>query len=174
MLFRSTYGNGSIFEDYVYDDAVLDAIWKTWSQKELTPGNFWYGISEHTDSYGRKYYTYTITSFIAKPDGSNNIVIPRMIKNVYYKGKTVDTVLKEIGKDSFRNRYLEHVKIKGYGSPSYVRIGDRAFSNNLNLYSFYARTNETDASFIRIGGGAFSNDIRFSRIDISSSGTTRN
>ena len=165
------YGDGSRPGGDIYDDAVVDVIWKTWSKKELTSGDISYNVSEHTDSYGRKYYTYKINYFIVEPDSSNDIVIPRVLKNAYYKGKTVDAVLEEIGDYSFSNRYLEYVRVKGYnnaGAYIPVRIGKKAFYYNWGLWSFYALKSETDAVFSEIGDEAFRNAGNLRTIDISS------
>ena len=169
------YGIGEFLDawtkrDYIHDDAVVDAIWKTEKKYELKSSDLSYTTYEHTDTYGRKYYTYKINKYYTEPDGARYIVIPRVLKDAYYKGKLVDAVLEEIGYHSFRNRHLNSVSIKGYGNVGEyipIKIGAGAFYDNKMLVNFLAK-DETDASFSEIGEEAFRGIYFFHNIKIRS------
>ena len=121
-------------------------------------------------TYGRKYYTYKINTYYTGPDEARYIVIPRVIKDAYYKGKRVNAVLEEIGGYSFRNRHLSSVSIKGYGNVGEyipIKIGTRAFFDNKDLIDFLAKDG-TDASFSEIGEEAFCGIYFFHDIKIYS------
>ena len=97
-------------------------------------------------------------------------MIPRVLKNAYYKGKRVDAVLEEIGGYSFGNRHLGSVSIKGYGNVGEyipIKIGKRAFYDNKMLVNFSAK-DETDANFSEIGEEAFRGIYFFHDIKIRS------
>ena len=169
------YGNGEFLDtltkrDYIHDDAVVDAIWKTDKKYELGTSDFSYSTYEHTDTYGRKYYTYRINTYYKGPDDSRNIVIPRVLKDAYHKGKSVNAVLEEIGGYSFRNKHLSSVSIKGYGNVGGyipIKIGAGVFYGNNGLVNFLAK-DETDASFSEIGEEAFRGIYFFHNIKIRS------
>ena len=81
------------------EDEVWDAVWLNYGEKTLDKYDIFYIVSEHTDNYGRKYYTYKITDFLLKPDTGMHVIIPRTMK-VWYKGEEKDAVEATCGWES--------------------------------------------------------------------------
>ena len=75
---------GRTEHELVEKDEVWDAVWLNYGEKTLDKYDIFYIVSEHTDNYGRKYYTYKITDFLLKPDTGMHVIIPRTMK-VWYK-----------------------------------------------------------------------------------------
>ena len=70
---------GRTEHELVEKDEVWDAVWLNYGEKTLDGTNINYEVFEHTDAYGRKYYTYKIINFSLNPDTAQNIIIPRTV-----------------------------------------------------------------------------------------------
>ena len=152
---------------------MLFRSWLNYGEKTLDGTNINYEVFEHTDAYGRKYYTYKIINFSLNPDTAQNIIIPRTMK-VWYKLEQKDAILEEIGSEVFLNSYLNSVKITGYKKNTSVyvpvKIGKEAFAGNFVMMRFDVKASEMDAKVSEIGESVFEGNYLLSKMNIE--GTT--